>query len=382
MPNSKEPIPNKANPVDNALTGNPCMEKNTDPEGEIISVEDADFEGEHFIITCGPKIKKKRLDTYLQSRFSRFSRTHIQTLIKTQGVQVNSHPAKSSTKLSAGDKVDLIVPTIKDKEILGEDIPLKIVYEDDEIIVINKQANIIVHPARGNKSGTLVNALIFYANQLSSINGDFRPGIVHRLDKNTTGVMIVAKTNDAHIALSTQFAERTTQKTYIAVIQGVPDLTADCINKPIGMDRSFRERMSVNRDGKEAITFFKVLEEFRGYALVELSPKTGRTHQLRVHMKHIKHPIVADAMYGGKVVYPWHIEDREAAPEEPLLTRTALHAWKLEINHPTTGKRMVFLADMPDDIQNLIDNLRKHRIIMPKVEEVAARVRPHDIPQE
>lgn len=351
----------------------------TDTNGEIVSVLCDGDPGEHFIITVGPAVKKKRLDTYLQSRFSQFSRTHIQTLIKEQGVTVNEHPAKASTKLSAGDTVDLIVPAPKSNELMAEDIPINVIYEDDDMIVLNKQADIIVHPARGNKSGTLVNGLIHYANQLSSINGDFRPGIVHRLDRNTTGVMVVAKTDTAHWQLSRQFAERTTQKTYIAVAHGVPDLTADCIDKPIGTNKSFRERMAVNMDGKEAVTFYKVLEEFRGYSIIELSPKTGRTHQLRVHMQYIRHPIVADDMYGGKVIYPWQIEDREPAPQDPLMNRTALHAWKLEIDHPTTGKRMLFTADLPPDIQNLIDNLRKHRKIETKKQEDKARIRPHDL---
>lgn len=381
MTNSHDSIPNEAEPVDDA-SAEFCQDDSLDSEDEVISVPDLDFEGEHFIIKVGPRIKKKRLDTYLQTRFGQFSRTHIQNLIKAQGVLVNDHPAKPSTKLSAGDMVDLVVPTVKDREIVGEDIPLDIIYEDDAMLVINKQAGIIVHPARGHKSGTLVNALIFYAKQLSSINGDFRPGIVHRLDRNTTGVMVVAKTDEAHLAMSNQFADRTTQKTYIAVVHGVPELDADRINKPIGTNISFRERMAVNFAGKEAVTFYKVLEKFRGYSVIELTPKTGRTHQLRVHMMHIRHSIVADDMYGGKVVYPWQIEDRPAAPEDTLLSRTALHAWRLEINHPTTKKRMVFLADLPDDIQNLIDNLREYRQILPKEEEAAQRVRPHDLPPE
>jgi 23S rRNA pseudouridine1911/1915/1917 synthase len=383
MPKPHDSKSDQAKPGKDALPENErdveTVDIDRDREGEVVSVLCDGEPGEHYIITVGPTVRKRRLDTYLQSRFSRFSRTHIQTLIKDQGVTVNEHPAKASTKVSSKDKIDLVVPVPKTNELLAEDIPLNIIYEDDDMIVLNKQANIIVHPARGNKSGTLVNGLVFYANQLSSINGDFRPGIVHRLDRNTTGVMVVAKTDTAHWMLSKQFAERTTQKTYIAVAQGVPDLTNDCIDKPIGTNKSFRERMAVTYDGKEAITFFKVIEEFRGYCVLELSPKTGRTHQLRVHMMYIKHPIVADDMYGGKVIYPWQIEDREAAPEDPLMSRTALHAWKLEINHPSTGKRMTFQADLPDDIQTLIDELRKHRKIVTKIEEKTTRVRPHDL---
>lgn len=332
-----------------------------DEEGQIVSAEGNEITGEHLVIRVGPKITKRRLDTYLCGRFSHFSRTHIQTLIKAQGVNVNSRPAKPSCKLNPDDIIDLIVPPKTIKSVTPQDIPLDIIFEDEEVIVLNKQANIIVHPARGNKDGTLVNGLMYYSNKLSSINGDFRPGIVHRLDRNTTGVMIVAKTDTAHWKLSRQFAERTTQKTYLAVVHGVPDLTADCVDQPIGMHGSFRERMAVKVDGKNAVSFYKVLEEFRGYALVELSPKTGRTHQLRVHMQYIKHPIVADDTYGGKVIYNWQVEDRPAQPEEPLIKRTALHAWRLEINHPITDERMTFEADPPKDIQNLIGTLRKYR---------------------
>jgi len=357
----------------------PTDDITSDIDGKVVAIESGDEAADRFMITVGPTVRKKRLDLYLQSRFSRFSRTHIQTLIKQQGVTVNENSAKASTKLSAGDKIILNIPEPKSTEIVGEDIPLNIVYEDDDMMVLNKQANIIVHPARGNKSGTLVNGLVYYASQLSSINGDFRPGIVHRLDRNTTGVICVAKTDAAHLGLSKQFADRTTQKTYIAVIHGVPELTADCIDQPIGVNKSFREKMCVNLEGKNAVSFYKVLEEFRGYSIVELSPRTGRTHQLRVHMQYLRHPIVADDMYGGKVIYPWQIEDREAAPEDPVLNRTALHAWKLEIDHPTTGKRMLFTVDLPEDIQKLIDSLREHRKIESEIEQPQKRKRPHDI---
>lgn len=328
---------------------------------DILSSEGSLETGQHLVIRVGNNLKNNRLDKYLQSRFSQFSRTHLQKLIREQGVNVNSHPAKPSHKLNAGDKVDLILPPKEIRELIPEDIPLNIVYEDDEVIVINKQANLIVHPARGYKSGTLVNALVFHAKKLSSVNSDYRPGIVHRLDKNTTGVIIIAKTDTAHWKLSRQFAERTTQKTYLAVVHGIPDLTADRINEPIGTNPNERVKMAVRYEGKEAVSFYKVLEEFRGYSLIELSPKTGRTHQLRVHMRYIKHPIVADDMYGGKIVYPWQIEDRDPQPEDPIMARAALHAWRLEINHPVSNKRMTFEADPPEDMQNLIENLRKFR---------------------
>jgi 23S rRNA pseudouridine1911/1915/1917 synthase len=330
---------------------------------EVLCKEGDEKVGEHLTFRVGNNLKFRRLDKYLGGRFNNFSRSRLQKLIKTQGVNVNGRPAKTSHKLNAGDEIDLVLPARELRELIPEDIPLDIIYEDDEMIVLNKQANLIVHPARGYKNGTLVNALVFHANQLSEGTEDFRPGIVHRLDKNTTGVMVVAKTDNAHWKLSRQFAERTTQKTYLAVVQGVPELSADCINKPLGVHPSAREKYAIRPGGKDSISFYDVLEEFRGYSLLKLSPKTGRTHQLRVHMQYIKHSIVADDMYGGKMVYPWQIEGRECCPEEPLMGRVALHAWKLKIKHPVTDEEQEWEADPPADIQNFIENLRKYRKI-------------------
>ncbi|MCK5564626.1 MAG: RluA family pseudouridine synthase [Planctomycetes bacterium] len=328
---------------------------------EILSVEGDAEVGEHLRFRVGVNLKFTRLDKYLCGRFGQFSRTRLQKLIKEQGVNVNGRPAKPSHRLNAKDEIDLVLPPREVRELLGEDIPIEVIYEDDEMMAINKQANMIVHPARGNRSGTLVNGLVYYANHLSAGSGEFRPGIVHRLDKNTTGVMAIAKTDHAHWKLSRQFAERTTQKTYIAIVHGVPELTADRINMPLGVHPRHREKYAIRIDGKESQTFYKVLEEFRGYSLVELSPRTGRTHQLRVHMLHINHPIVADDMYGGKYVYQWQIEDAEPKVEEPLMGRVALHAWKLNIKHPTTDEPMEFEAPLPPDMQNFLEELRKFR---------------------
>lgn len=334
-----------------------------DEDIEILCQEGDEGVGEHLTFKVGTNLKFRRLDKYLGGRFNNFSRTRLQKLIKEQGVNVNGRPAKASYKLNPKDEIDLILPPREVRELIPEDIPLDIIYEDDEMIVLNKQANLIVHPARGYKSGTLVNALVYHANQLSGGSEDYRPGIVHRLDRNTTGVMVVAKTDTAHWKLSRQFAERTTEKHYLAVVHGVPELTADCIDQPLGVHPNVREKYSIRPDGKKAVSFYQVLEEFRGYALMKLSPKTGRTHQLRVHMQYLKHPIAADEMYGGKVVYPWQIEDREAAAEEPLMGRVALHAWQLKIKHPITNEEQIWQADPPEDIQRFIEQLRKYRKI-------------------
>ena len=339
------------------LTGQNINEQNNQ---ELLETEGAD----HLSLRVGNNITIRRLDKYLQGRLSQFSRTTIQKLIKEEGITVNGNSVKPSTKLSPGDTVDLILPPPEIKEIIPEDIPLNIIYEDDDILVINKQADLIVHPARGFKKGTLVNALVFYAKQLSKGSEEFRPGIVHRLDRNTTGCLVVAKNDTAHWRLARQFEMRQTRKHYLAIVHGTPELLADCINKPLAVHPIIRERFAVRPEiGKEAITYYEVLEKFRGYSLLKLDIRTGRTHQIRVHMSYIKHPIVGDEMYGGKIVYRWQIEDKPAKPEEPLLARPALHAWHLELTHPTTNKRMMFEAPFPQDMQQLLDELRKFRCL-------------------
>ena len=365
-------------------------------DNEILDPDDGDedFEltveelaGEELKFRVGQNIKFRRLDKYLGGRFSQFSRSRLQKVIKEQDVKINGHPAKRSHKLNPGDLIEMTLPPKVIRELVAEDIPINVIYEDDDVIVLNKQADLIVHPARGYKSGTLVNGLVHYFQSqladgeqgvevtvneetdeeeisyanLSSVGGDFRPGIVHRLDRNTTGVMVVAKSDDAHLHLSRQFQGRTIKKTYIAVVHGTPELDGDCIDEPIGVNPKIREKQAVRADGKESVSYYEVLEKYRGYSLVKLRLKTGRTHQLRVHMAHIKHPIVADDMYGGKPVYPWQLENREAAVEEPVMARVALHAWQLKFKHPATEEEMTFEADLPPDMQRLVDELRKWR---------------------
>jgi len=320
--------------------------------------------GEPLTLQVGSSIKDRRLDKYLHGRFSNFSRAMIQKQVAAGTVKVNGKIVKSSFKLSPGDRIDLTLPELPSKEIQAEDIPLNIIYEDDDIIIINKQADLIVHPARGNLHGTLVNGLSFYSDELSSGLGEFRPGIVHRLDRNTTGVMVVTKNDIAQWKIARQFEHRQTKKTYLAIVHGCPELTSDCINAPLGVHPKVREKYAIRPIvGKEAITFYEVLEEFRGYSLLKLRIKTGRTHQIRVHLSYIKHPVVADDMYGGKLVYPWQLEDREPAVEEPIIDRVALHAHSLEFKHPTTEKLVSFEAPLPEDMQNLLDMLRKYRKI-------------------
>jgi len=327
-------------------------------------MRDINTDNEVLTFRVGKPIKQRRIDKYLHNRFSNYSRAVIQQLIKLGDVKVNENAVKQSFKLSPGDKIELALPATPDKEIQPEEIPLNIIYEDDDIIVLNKQADMIVHPARGNTHGTLVNGLVFYSSSLSTGLGEFRPGIVHRLDRNTTGVMVVAKNDTAQGKIAAQFQNRRVAKTYLAVAQGCPELSADRINVPLGMHPRIREKYAVRTEtGKEAITFYKVLEEFRGFSLLELITKTGRTHQIRVHLSYIKHPIVGDDMYGGKAVYRWQLQDRQTTVEEPIINRCALHAYTLAFEHPATGKMVSFEAPLPEDMQELLKALRKNRTL-------------------
>jgi 23S rRNA pseudouridine1911/1915/1917 synthase len=324
----------------------------------------SDAECEQLTLHVGSSIKERRLDKYLHGRFSNLSRRFIQNAIKQDAVKVNGKIAKQSFKLSPGDEINFSVPEPPSKEILPEDIPLDIIYEDSELIVLNKQPGMLVHPARGNTHGTLVNALAFYSDKLSSGLGEFRPGIVHRLDKGTTGVMVVTRNDTAQWKIAKQFERREVDKTYLAIVHGTPELTADRISVPLGVHPRIREKQAIRPDtGKEAITFYEVLESFRGFSLLKMTPKTGRTHQIRVHLSYIKHPIVADDMYGGKLVYPWQLADIEPAVQEPIISRVALHASTLEFKHPATDEMMKFQAPFPEDMQSLLNMLREYRRI-------------------
>ena len=241
--------------------------------------------------------------------------------------------------------------------------------------MLSKQANLVVHPARGNRGGTLVNGLVHYSHSLSSVNGHFRPGIVHRLDRDTTGVMVVAKTDTAHWRLAHQFEHRQVTKRYMAVVHGTMELDADVIKMPLGRHLHVREKYApMAESGKAAQTRYEVVRQYRGYALLNLFPKTGRTHQLRVHMSLIKHPIVSDALYGGKVMQLGQLADGEPLPVEGepggklqshdiVMTRQALHATQLDLHHPATGKQMSFEAKPPEDFELLVKLLDRYRLL-------------------
>jgi 23S rRNA pseudouridine1911/1915/1917 synthase len=329
---------------------------------EFESQDLQELKGRSLTLHVGVAIKERRIDKYLHGRFRNLSRHFLQDAIRSGAVTVNGQSVKPSFRLTHRDVIELTIPEPPSKEIEPEDIPLDILHEDDDIIIVNKPADLIVHPARGNKHGTLVNALAHHSQQLSSGLGAFRPGIVHRLDRDTTGVMVVTKHDSAQWKIAKQFEHRQVGKTYVAIAHGTPDLDADRIHAPLGVHPTMREKYAIRPEtGKEAVTFYEVLEAFRGFSLLKIQPRTGRTHQIRVHLSHIKHPIVADDMYGGRLVYPWQLADAEPAVEGPVIARCALHAWTLEFKHPATDQLVKYEAPLPEDMQAFLTLLRQHR---------------------
>ena len=317
---------------------------------------------------------QKRLDRYLVDRIPFMSRTALQRLIDEDAVQVNGRRPKASTRLRLGDSVQVVLPPPPSNEIPPEDIPLEVIHEDEDLIVINKQPDIIVHPARAMKSGTIVNALSWRfrhqsSGALSTVGEEFaRPGIVHRLDRFTSGAMVAAKSDTAHWRLGHQFQNRTVDKRYLAVVHGSVRRDEDLVDLPLGRHPRIFDRYAVRYDdsGKEARTIYRVRERYDGYTLVELELLTGRTHQIRIHMGEIGHPIVGDDYYGGHrisrgMVVPKGGEQPGRSRDEPLMSRQALHAARLEFDHPISGERRVFHAPVWADFRELVSVLRRHR---------------------
>jgi 23S rRNA pseudouridine1911/1915/1917 synthase len=330
------------------------MQDQSTESSELESAADAEESDiEHFHWRVGKDLTR-RIDQYLVDRVGYLSRAQVQRVIDGGLVKVNGRIAKASYKPRLGDEIDMVAPPEPVTEIVPEPMPLDILYEDDHFLALNKQSGIMVHPARGKWTGTLVNGLVHYGKRWSTINGNWRPGILHRLDRNTTGVMLIAKSDEAHWRLARQFENRTIQKTYMAVCHGVPELRSDVIDMPIGKDKYVRERQAVRKEengGKPATTIYEVQEVFQSggaFALLKLSPKTGRTHQLRVHMSHLGFPLVGDDMYGGRPFEQGSFR----------FDRQALHAVEITFVHPVTLKTMTISAPLPPDIEKLLAILR------------------------
>ena len=289
-----------------------------------------------------------RLDRVLSGRFPDMTRSSLQGLIESGAVSKDGKPLKKNYKVCEADAISVELPEPKEVEIQPEDIPLDVVYEDADIVVVNKPRGMVVHPAPGNWSGTLVNALMYHCgDSLSGINGEIRPGIVHRIDKDTSGLLVVAKNDAAHRSLAEQIAVHSALRQYYAVVIGCPKEDSGTISAPIARHRTDRKKMAVDPNGREAVTHYAVLERYRGFTYLTFRLETGRTHQIRVHMKHIGHPIIGDPLYGPKT-------------DSWKLGGQCLHAGKLTLTHPSTGERMTFTAPLPDYFEAVLNRLRSH----------------------
>ena len=303
-----------------------------------------------------------RLDVFLAKRFPEHSRVRLRQIINAAEARVNDERRKAAYHLRAGDVISIRFPPVQHESPQPEDIPLDVLFEDDQIAVINKPHGMVVHPSKGHWQGTLTAALAFHFEQLSQIGGSTRPGIVHRLDRDTSGVIVVAKNDESHLKLSRQFEQRTVQKQYFAVGRGTVDRDRDQISAPIGMHPYQREKMAI-RDGhstsREAETFFEVVQRYRGFTVFRVFPKTGRTHQIRVHLAHIGCAVACDPLYSGhRVITEGELQTGRPGGEV-VLGRLALHAQRISIDHPVTGERVEFEAPLPDDLTRFVERLAR-----------------------
>ncbi len=298
---------------------------------ELLIVEE-DWEGE-------------RLDAFIAGELEDLSRSQVKGLIDDKQVEVGGEVRKASYRLKLGEEVKIIIPQAQEVEIAAQDIPLTIIYEDSDIAVIDKPKGMVVHPAHGNPDNTLVNALLFHIKDLSGINGEIRPGIVHRLDKDTSGIMVVAKNDNAHRYLSAQIKAQTINREYIALVHGIIKENLGTIDAPIGRSKVERKKMAVVAEGRNAISHYQVMERFHNYTFVKVKLVTGRTHQIRVHMAYIKHSVVGDPLYGS--------------PRKHFnLDSQALHAHILGFNHPSTGEYVEFKSPVPKYMEDILGELR------------------------
>ncbi len=317
-----------------------------------------------------------RLDLFLVFHFPEYSRVLLRKAIQSEGVFVDGKRGKPAFRLVPGQKVIFTLPELPRESPIPEEIPLEVLYEDEDLVVINKPANMVVHPSRGHWSGTLVSALAFrYANQLSTVRGPGRPGIVHRLDRDTSGAILVARNDVAHARLAALFEKKLIHKEYYAIVLGVPNVDRDVVDKPIGHHPTNREKMRIapnDPEAKSAVTFFEVEERFRGFSTIRAMPRTGRTHQIRVHLAYYGCPVLCDRLYGGRgSITLGEIAGRRqlisdspeelAKAEQVLLGRQALHARRLTFPHPETGKEITVEAPLLPDMIQTLEALKKYR---------------------
>ncbi|MPQ25925.1 RluA family pseudouridine synthase [Bacillus paralicheniformis] len=303
---------------------------------------------EHYDMTVHKEHKGERIDKYLTAVEADWSRTQVQQWIKEDRVLVNGNAVKANYKVQEGDAVSVHVPEPEPLDVTAEPMDLDIYYEDQDVLVVNKPRGMVVHPAPGHLTGTLVNGLMAHCDDLSGINGVMRPGIVHRIDKDTSGLLMVAKNDMAHESLVNQLVNKTVTRKYTALVHGVIPHDHGTIDAPIGRDKKDRQSMTVTREnGKHAVTHFEVIERFEDFTVVECQLETGRTHQIRVHMKYIGFPLAGDPKYGPKKTVDFNGQ--------------VLHAGVLGFDHPRTGEYVEFEAPLPDDMKNLLDKIRNKR---------------------
>ncbi len=347
----------------------PLDETETIPAPMDLDSSDSDEEPRNVEFVVTEEHSGKRVDLVLALLLDNYSRVFLRRIVMEDKVCVNGKPVKPAFKVFAGHvvTVNLLPPPPKDGPI-PENIPLDVLFEDDCFVIINKFAGMVVHPAKGHWSGTLTAALAYHFQQLSDAGGLTRPGIVHRLDRDTSGVIVIAKTNEVHFKLCAQFESREVNKTYMAIVAGTLDRDRDRIIQPIGNHPYQRDKMAIragHHSSRDAETYFEVIKRFPGYAFLKVQPKTGRTHQIRLHLAHIGCPVLCDRLYGGHAsILRSQLQRRQVRGLPPLdtdseivLTRQALHAAKLEFDHPKTGQRVSFEAPLPADMQHTLDIL-------------------------
>lgn len=316
------------------------IKENLESKISFLEDEEAIKKNEEQIVKVEEDDSGERIDSYLSKKMD-LTRTRIKQLIKDENILVNGKKAKPAYKVERDDEISVVIPELEDIEINPENIPINVVYEDSDLAVINKSAGMVVHPAHGHHAGTLVNAILYRIKDLSGINGEIRPGIVHRLDKDTSGLLIIAKNDKAHLSLAKMFQDKIIKKTYLAILKGKLNKNSGRIVTKIGRDKNDRKKMTVLdslENGKIAMSNFEVLDKNEKFTLVKVHIETGRTHQIRVHMKYLGYPILGDSIYGRS--------DSEK--------RQMLHAYKLKFLHPITNVPVEFIGELPEDFKNAL----------------------------